>query len=894
MPLPEAVAGIRLGGPVSAEGVLAAVYDGLRLATLLLCVGAANTLANPKRLLQSMPAALHEIGVAVTVALSVAPQLIESGQRVRRARRLRGEPGRRFHVVREVALPVMTDALDRSLLLAAAMDSRGYGRVAARGRSTVAVTGALLLGGLVAIAIGSYGLLDSTAPRYLGLPMLLGGVAIGWAGVTLSGRRVERSRYRPDPWWIEEWGVSLVGVVGGGGDGRGEHRRPDRPPPVAPAAALAGAARRCRPPPCCSACCRRGSRRPSACRRRAPVAAVARRGSGRRDPLRARHDHLPRRAGAGAARRRPRRSPRASCAWWSGPTGSGKSTLLGAINGLVPHFTGGHLAGRVVVDGRDTRDHPPRDLADVVGMVGQDPLAGFVTDTVEEELAYAMEQLAVPEPVMRKRVEETLDLLGIAELRGRALRTLSGGQQQRVAIGSVLTAHPRILVLDEPTSALDPTAAEDVLAAVTRLVHDLGITVVMAEHRLERVVQYADSVVLLEDGSARLGRRRARWPRSPLAPPVVQLGRLAGWDPVPLSVRDARRQAAALRERLHPLVPAAARRRSPSRRRRQNPGSGSTGAGWSCATATSSRCAASTSQRAARRGRRGDGPQRLGQVVAAVGAAPRRAPPGRHGARRRRRSRRRAAVAGRRWCRRRRPTCSTWPPSTRSARRPTARPGAGPGTCRALADRIVPGLPGDHHPRDLSEGQRLGLVLAVQLTGVARGACCSTSRPAGLDHLVKERAHPAAARARRRRPRRRRRHPRRRVRGRRGRSRRRAGRGRGRRRRPDRRRGRGLAGVRAAGGQGAAPRPVAHRRRGRGRPGGSAGVTVTVAAATARCSGMAPRTAVALGGRVGRRAGHVRLAARHRPAGRVLPRARRARTCSRSCCRRSSPSSSPR
>ena len=213
VPLPDAVAGIRLGGAVSAEGVLAAVYDGLRLATLLLCIGAANTLANPKRLLQSMPAALHEIGVAVTVALSVAPQLIESGQRVRRARRLRGEPGRRFHIVREVALPVMTDALDRSLLLAAAMDSRGYGRVAKRGRSAVAVTGTLLLGGIVAIAIGSYGLLDSTAPRYLGLPMLLGGLAIGWAGVALSGRRVERSRYRPDPWRIEEWGVSIVGVA---------------------------------------------------------------------------------------------------------------------------------------------------------------------------------------------------------------------------------------------------------------------------------------------------------------------------------------------------------------------------------------------------------------------------------------------------------------------------------------------------------------------------------------------------------------------------------------------------------------------------------------------------------------------------------------------------------
>jgi energy-coupling factor transport system ATP-binding protein len=184
-----------------------------------------------------------------------------------------------------------------------------------------------------------------------------------------------------------------------------------------------------------------------------------------------------------------------------GPTGSGKSTLLGAINGLVPHFTGGHLAGRVLVDSRDTRTHPPRELADVVGVVGQDPLAGFVTDTVEEELAYGMEQLALRADVMRKRVEETLDLLGLAALRDRLIRALSGGQQQRVAIGSVLTTHPRVLVLDEPTSALDPTAAEEVLAAITRLVHDLGTTVVVAEHRLERVVQYADRVVhLAADG----------------------------------------------------------------------------------------------------------------------------------------------------------------------------------------------------------------------------------------------------------------------------------------------------------------------------------------------------------------------------------------------------------
>ena len=209
-----------------------------------------------------------------------------------------------------------------------------------------------------------------------------------------------------------------------------------------------------------------------------------------------------------------------------GGTGVGKSTLLGAINGLVPHFTGGTLAGRVTVAGLDTRTHPPRELAGVVGVVMQDPVNGFVTDTVEEELAYGMEQLAVPAAVMRKRVEETLDLLGIAHLRRRPVRSLSGGQQQRVAIGSVLTAHPRVLVLDEPTSALDPAAAEDVLAALTRLVHDLGVTVVLAEHRLERVIEYADMVVSLHADATvdlrqtggRHERQRRRAARRPTRP----------------------------------------------------------------------------------------------------------------------------------------------------------------------------------------------------------------------------------------------------------------------------------------------------------------------------------------------------------------------------------------
>ena len=240
-----------------------------------------------------------------------------------------------------------------------------------------------------------------------------------------------------------------------------------------------------------------------------------------------------------------------------GETGTGKSTLLRAINGLVPHFSGGTLAGTITVDGRTTRENRPRDLADVVGFVGQNPLASFVTETVEDELAYTMENLGVPADAMRRRVEDAVDLLGLQDLRDRSLRALSGGQQQRVAIGAVLTASPRLLVLDEPTSALDPAAAEEVLSALARLVHDLGLTVVMAEHRLERVVPFADRIILVPGRGAPLviGSPQSVMQASTVAPPLVELGRLLGWEPLPLSVRDARRKAGPLRERLARLSP---------------------------------------------------------------------------------------------------------------------------------------------------------------------------------------------------------------------------------------------------------------------------------------------------------------------------------------------------
>lgn len=230
----------------------------------------------------------------------------------------------------------------------------------------------------------------------------------------------------------------------------------------------------------------------------------------------------------------------------AGETGAGKSTLLRAACGLVPHFSGGDLDGRVLVAGRDTRVAKPRDLADVVGFVAQDPEAGGVAATVEDEIAFCLENLGIDPMLMRKRVEETLDALGIAGLRDRRLEQISGGERQRVAVAAVLVAAPKALILDEPTSQLDPQSAEEVLQTIVRLSHDLGIAVMVSEHRLERVAQFADRICMMHGGRAAVGSPRAMLAEARIAPPVVRLGRALGWDPIPLTVREARSRAASL------------------------------------------------------------------------------------------------------------------------------------------------------------------------------------------------------------------------------------------------------------------------------------------------------------------------------------------------------------
>jgi energy-coupling factor transport system ATP-binding protein len=235
----------------------------------------------------------------------------------------------------------------------------------------------------------------------------------------------------------------------------------------------------------------------------------------------------------------------------TGATGAGKSTFIRALNGLVPHFSGGEFSGRVILRGevdRSTLDCSPRDLADLVAFVPQDPAAAFVVDRVEDEIAYSLENLGVDRAVMRRRVEETLDALNIESLRERSVRTLSGGERQRVAIAAALAPGPRVLLLDEPTSQLDPQGAEDVLAALQRLVHDLGITVVLAEHRLERVAGFVDLAVGMRRGEPPVvGTPAEVLEDLETGPPVSRLGRLVGWSPLPLTVREARRKVGELK-----------------------------------------------------------------------------------------------------------------------------------------------------------------------------------------------------------------------------------------------------------------------------------------------------------------------------------------------------------
>ncbi|MEO6942128.1 MAG: ATP-binding cassette domain-containing protein, partial [Terrimesophilobacter sp.] len=339
------------------------------------------------------------------------------------------------------------------------------------------------------------------------------------------------------------------------------------------------------------------------------------------------------------------------------------------------------------------------------------------------------------------RVEEVIDLLALDQLRHRSLSELSAGEQQRVAIGSALTAQPRVLVLDEPTSALDPSAAEEVLAAIVRLVHDLGVTVLLAEHRLERVIQYADAVALVRgDGSVEYGPPAATLATSPVAPPIIALGRLAGWRPLPLSIRDARRVAAPLREQLREY--SAGTRVVSARPRPIALRAAALSVQYGRVAAVDGvNLNLRGGELTALMGRNGSGKSsilwalqgsgtRSGGTVRLADGAEEGIDP--------------ASLAPAEAIRRivlvpHSPSDLLYLDSVAAeCSEADHATGATPGTTSALLERLWPGVPGVQHPRDLSEGQRLALVLAIQLAG-SPGIVLLDEPTRGLDYAAKRR-----------------------------------------------------------------------------------------------------------------------------------------------------------
>ena len=416
-----------------------------------------------------------------------------------------------------------------------------------------------------------------------------------------------------------------------------------------------------------------------------------------------------------------------------GPTGVGKSSLLRLINGLVPHHTGGILAGDIRVHGISTQSVKPGGLAHIVGIVGQNPLNGFVTDIVEEELAFGMETLNLAPEIMRKRVEEVLDLLSLAHLRQRSIATLSGGEQQRVAIGSALVMHPKVLVLDEPTSALDPIAAEEVLSILHRLVHDLSLTVIIAEHKLERVIQFADRVIYIRgDGITEIGTPQEILKTSQIAPPIVQLAHALNLPDIGLTVREMRRMTEPLREALSVIPIPTREMASPTEEVVKVQGVSVTYSGKSALHDVS--LTIHRGEIVAVMGRNGAGKSSLLRSIVGVLKIDRgtisllgRDP---HGLRGRERTQLTGFIP-------QEPSDILYGQSvSRECLQADEDNHVTPGETFTLLQQLVPGISATTHPRDLSEGQRLALALSVVLS--AQPQLLVLDEPTrGLDYSAK-------------------------------------------------------------------------------------------------------------------------------------------------------------
>lgn len=535
-----------VGGPLTLEaGAWGAVNGGI-LALLLTLFLILNRAISPHELTRMVPAFLRETALVASVALTFVPQTARALREIREAQAVRGHRVRGVRDLPPLLLPLLISGLEQAVQLAEALEARGYGggsRPSTKERALLAVGLAGMLGGWLAAFLWSAG-------AWVGHCVAATGAAVVAWTLWRVGRRDRRTRYRPLRWTAADRGAAIAAAIPLVAFLALAMLRPSAlayvpypriaPPPFDPlvgtSLVLLAAPALLTPP------ARRFDRSGPAAPRR-PAAP--------RQPVPIRFDRVTftyPTASAPVLRDVSLEIPPGTFALVSGASGVGKSTLLRCINGLVPHASGGRFGGRVWVGGMDTRTAGPGDLARWVGFVFQDPEAQFVTDRVEEEVAFALENAGVEPGRMRARVEEVLDRLGLSPLRDRPLHTLSGGEMQRVAIGAALALEPAVLVLDEPTSQLDPAGAQEVLDLLARLRKDLGITVVLAEHRLERVLPYAELMVYLPGvGQPPLvGPPREVLRDVPLVPPVVALGRALGWEPLPVTVEEARPFAARL------------------------------------------------------------------------------------------------------------------------------------------------------------------------------------------------------------------------------------------------------------------------------------------------------------------------------------------------------------
>ncbi|MFQ5595329.1 MAG: ATP-binding cassette domain-containing protein, partial [Anaerolineae bacterium] len=548
-----------VGGPITLESLVYGLISGMALTALLMAFATFNGAVDHFRLLQLTPAFMSQAGLILSIAVVFVPQMMAALQDIRRAQRLRGHKFRGMRDLLPLIVPLLGSALERAIGLAEAMEARGAGSPspADEGRYSAARRLAVLVS--VLAATGGF-----FATRYWPAHSIAGWALTGVGALVFvvvwrrAGLSRKRTRYRSlrlarsDALVISTAIVTLTII------GALALSQPDAlayspyPQIVLPDFnPLAGIALLLLATPALR------------------LSTGAREQGGRGAGVQRRGGAGGRRSGgeipATSLRGQPVVDLRDVSYWYPecdvpalngvsmsieagefvlvmGPSGAGKSTFLRLLNGLAPHFTGGTIRGTVRVAGRDPVARGTTGMADAVGFVFQDPEAQFVTDRVEDELVYAMENVGHPRAEMQDRLMQVLDQLDLHGLRERRVDTLSGGERQRVAIGSVLTLQPRVLVLDEPTSQLDPAGAEDVLTAITELNQQLGLTVFLAEHRLERVLPYVDKIIYFpgEGQAPEVGRPRDIVRESDLAPPVVELARAMGWEPLPLTVEEAR------------------------------------------------------------------------------------------------------------------------------------------------------------------------------------------------------------------------------------------------------------------------------------------------------------------------------------------------------------------